>query len=399
MKAILLDGNQRSALAVTRSLGSRGIAIHVGSEVEKSIASSSKYCTEAFYYPNPYNNPSGFVESVRRNTEGKSGILFPMTDVTLCEILSKRHLLNKNIVLPFVDYDKYISASDKSSLVLLSNRLGIPVPRTLFLSDYGNPSSLLKDAERMAYPLVVKTAFSRVRTSDGWVSGGVKYARNSRELSKILEDWKSRGINILVQEKIEGHGFGIFLLMHDGEVISRFAHRRIREKPPSGGVSVLCESITPPHGTFEYASKLLRELNWTGIAMVEFKWDDKENKAQLMEINARFWGSLQLAISSGVDFPYHLFQMAEGKKVNAPKEYKTGVKSRWELGDLDHLLIRMKKSNSALMLPKGAPSRFTALKNFAADFFDPTVKNEVFRFSDSGPFFREIKRYLADFVA
>ena len=37
--------------------------------------------------------------------------------------------------------------------------------------------------------------------------------------------------------------------------------------------------------------------------MVEFKHDERDGVPKLMEINGRFWGSLQLAIDAGVDFP------------------------------------------------------------------------------------------------
>ena len=37
--------------------------------------------------------------------------------------------------------------------------------------------------------------------------------------------------------------------------------------------------------------------------MVEFKLDARDGVAKLMEINGRFWGSLQLAVDAGVDFP------------------------------------------------------------------------------------------------
>lgn len=64
-----------------------------------------------------------------------------------------------------------------------------------------------------------------------------------------------------MQERIKGPGIGMFLLMKDGNVLARFAHRRIREKPPSGGVSVLCESINPPSLALNAATRLLKEMN------------------------------------------------------------------------------------------------------------------------------------------
>jgi predicted ATP-grasp superfamily ATP-dependent carboligase len=220
---------------------------------------------------------------------------------------------------------------------------------------------------------------------------------DEKELHHILSLDIFKIFPFLIQKKVEGPGVGIFLLMKNGEVLADFAHRRIREKPPSGGVSVLCESIKPPKDALHAAVKILKKLDWTGVAMVEFKVDQEENKANLLEVNARFWGSLQLAVTAGVDFPYLLYRMAKGENIEEPDGYKIGIKSRWELGDLDHLLIRLFKNPAKLNLIPGYPSRMTLLGEFLSDFFRPYVKNEVFQNNDTKPFFHEMKKYIKYF--
>jgi predicted ATP-grasp superfamily ATP-dependent carboligase len=186
--------------------------------------------------------------------------------------------------------------------------------------------------------------------------------------------------------------------MDNGNVLAQFAHRRVREKPPTGGLSVLCESIEPPELALNAAKTLLKKLRWSGVAMVEFKEDLRDKTPKLMEVNARFWGSLQLAISAGVDFPYLLFQIAAGAKIDGAGKYRLGVRSRWELGDLDHLLIRLKEKPSKLFLPSDAPSKMGAVKNFLVDFLRPSVRNEILRPNDMRPFRFELKEYLKSII-
>ena len=89
---------------------------------------------------------------------------------------------------------------------------------------------------------------------------------------------------LLLQEFIPGHGEGIFLLAHRGRSLIRFAHRRLREKPPTGGVSVVSESIAIDPELLAQSERLLEELNWTGVAMIEFR-RAPNGRATLMEIN------------------------------------------------------------------------------------------------------------------
>jgi len=400
MEAIVLDGNERSALAVTRSLGIKRIKVTVGADVSPSLSSSSRYCGGSFLYPSPQKDPDKFFNKVVQYTKKENGVvLFPMTDVTLSEILRRKEEFGKCIVIPFENYAKYIQVSDKSKLFQLARSLNIPIPKTYASSDYHGNTIPIEVLSGVEYPLVIKPCFSRIRTDNGVISTGVRYARDADELKTVLSSDFFRNFPFLIQERIQGPGVGIFLLMKDGKVLAKFAHRRIREKPPSGGVSVLCESISPPVEALRAATEILGELRWSGVAMVEFKHDEKENVPKLIEINARFWGSLQLAVTSGVDFPYMLFRMATGESVEEPKEYRIGVKSRWELGDFDNLLIRLMKKSSTLSLPETHPSRAEVAKDFFMDIFRPFVFNEILRADDPKPFFYELREYIRNIIS
>ena len=156
----------------------------------------------------------------------------------------------------------------------------------------------------------------------------------------------------MIQEKIIGPGTGLFTLYDTNRHLALFSHRRIREKPPSGGVSVVSESVPLDKEMVAAADKLLSAVGWTGVAMVEFKRDLKDGKAKLMEINGRFWGTLQLAVSSGVDFPVLLLEYLQGKPPADPiANYEIGHKLKWFLGTLDHLIIRLKNRDIDLNLP------------------------------------------------
>ncbi len=364
------------------------------------MASSSRYCKTSFSYPSPGSDPQAFLETVLE-VAGKYvlPILLPMTDVTVNEILLHRERFPENVRIPFSDHARYDALSDKENLFRQAKRLEVPMPATLFSSDFASRDALVSEAVKMGFPLVVKGAHSRARLSGRYVASSAMYANDPRELRTVLEADPFDRTRCLVQRKIRGPGVGIFLLVRHGEVVARFAHRRIREKPPSGGVSVLCESILPPEEAMDTSSRLVSAIGWHGVAMVEFKWDAEENRPKLIEVNARFWGSLNLAIRAGVDFPYLLCRLALGDEAEGPSKYRTGLKSRWEFGDLDHLMLRLMKDPVHPALSGTTVKKRDAVAAFVTDFFRPSVVHEVFDFRDPGPFLFEAKEYVRNLRA
>jgi predicted ATP-grasp superfamily ATP-dependent carboligase len=390
-RVLVLDGSQRSALAVVRSLGAQGIEVTVGEERIPCLASRSKFAARAFKYTSPKTNPAAFIADIVNELERDSyDIILPMTDTTMILAANEFEQLALYARLPISGKDSYLKASDKAETIRLSQKLDIPTPKTFFinkLNDLGDVKNELK------YPVVIKPQQSKSLGPDGWIDLGVDYASSFDELTRKMERYKNLPSLPMIQERIFGPGIGAFLLFNRGVERAVFFHRRIREKPPSGGVSVLRESISPDPIIREYSVKILKELNWHGVAMVEFKVDGRDNTPRIMEINARFWGSLQLAIDAGVDFPFMLYKMITEGDVPPVFDYKTEVKLRWLLGDQDHLLIRVFKSDAVTKLPPGYPGRLATLIEFLK-FYQRGMNYEILKSNDPGPFLMELKEWF-----
>jgi predicted ATP-grasp superfamily ATP-dependent carboligase len=75
--------------------------------------------------------------------------------------------------------------------------------------------------------------------------------------------------------------------------------------------------------------KLLHHLDWHGVAMVEFKKDETDNRYKLMEINPKFWGSLELSYRCGINFPYLAYLLAKQEPIPPTTQYQRNVYFRW----------------------------------------------------------------------
>jgi predicted ATP-grasp superfamily ATP-dependent carboligase len=383
---LVTDGQERTALAVVRSLGRAGYRVFVCSPTGRSLAGASRFCVADIRVPDALQAPRPFVEAVERVVHDRRiDILIPISEGSLLALLPEQRRFGETLI-PFVSSEQFRRICDRDTVLRAAARLGIATPPQRIITRASDRALLNGDPLR--FPLVVKPARS---VSDGTgprVKGVAMHVAERSALTVALDAYRPESYPLLLQHRIEGPGVGVFLLMWDGKVLATFAHRRIREKPPGGGVSVYCESIRQAPDVVQRSVRLLQEFGWQGVAMVEYKIDRNDGTPYLMEVNGRFWGSLQLAIDAGVDFPALLVAAARGRPVEPVVDYRVGVRSRWWWGDVDHLVGRLRHSDAQLAMGAGAPSRWGAIADFLK-IWRPGDHSEVFRLSDPLPFARE----------
>jgi predicted ATP-grasp superfamily ATP-dependent carboligase len=392
VRILVTDSDNRQTLAATRSLGRAGHRVFTAGDLHRSLASASRYCAGHEVYPSPIRDPEGFVSAVVEMAQRfEIELLLPMTEISTLLLTAARDRLPANCRLPFPDSEVVAMAANKAAVLRLAVELGVPIPRTIEIE---NHEDAVRRAPSFEYPVVLKSGRSRVWNGREWLSTTVCYALDPADLRARIAAMPAEIFPVLAQERIDGPGVGVFLCCHAGKVIASFAHRRIREKPPSGGQSVLCESVAVEPAAAAFAARLLQQMNWEGVAMVEFKRDLRDGSLKLMEINGRFWGSLQLAIDAGVDFPNLLVALRNGAPPDQPPAYRVGVRSRWLWGDFDSLLAVLRKSGSELRLPASHPGRWRTLLSFLAPW-RPGMRYEMERLGDLGPWWLETKRRLS----
>ncbi|HEY7878416.1 MAG TPA: ATP-grasp domain-containing protein [Gemmatimonadaceae bacterium] len=391
---LVTDGDQRAALAVVRSLGRAGYRVYVCASRPRSLAGASRHAEDEAMVADPLADPERFAQDVRALVaRWIVSALIPISDASLLALLPHRAELT-GVLMPVPDESAVRRISDKATLLDVASRTGIAIPQQRVAAD---SDALAVLAREIAYPVVLKPARSVGEHAGHRAKLIVRHAATARELERARREFGAAAYPLLVQQRIVGPGVGIFLLVWNGETLATFAHRRIREKPPAGGVSVYRESIAADPELVRRSRALLDAFGWCGVAMVEYKVDERTGTPYLMEVNGRFWGSLQLAIDAGVDFPVLLMHAALGEHRPPVAPYRTGVRSRWFWGDVDHLLARLRRSSDALSLPPGAPGRWRALRDFLT-VRRGVDRGEIFRVGDPRPFFREtVQWFLATF--
>jgi predicted ATP-grasp superfamily ATP-dependent carboligase len=333
MKVLVTDAGYKHAVAAIRSLGRRGVEVVAGAPGRSAQGLYSRFTHERLFLP-PSSETETFAGALAEAslTRGIDAVL-PIGYWSTVACARHRTSLPSGLHVAVADWSAMEIASDKSRTLEFAERQGVSIPRT-----YASA------AEVDRFPVVVK---GRVD------SGRVRYVRSRSDLDAIETQ------DAVLQEYVPGDGYGLYALMDHGVERAVFMHRRIREYPVTGGASTMAESFHDEK-LAQAGLTLLRALGWHGVAMVEFKRDQRDDSYRLMEINPKFWGSLDLAIASGVDFPWLTVQLALGKPLGPVPDYPDGVRFRWVFDDLMHALARPEDSVA-----------------FVRDFFDPRVRSDL----------------------
>lgn len=335
MKVLVTDADQKHTLAAVRALAGENITVHAGSTKGFALSFLSRYCSRRVVYPDPVKHEKDFVQFLITYAEReKIDVLLPIGYNANVVISKYKESLLQHIHVAIADYEQMSMAADKGKTMAFAESIGIKVPKT-----YHNIN------ENIHYPVVVKGTKGQ---------GNVTYVNSPKELSELdLE-------NVLIQEYISGEGFGFYGLFNHGQPKAIFMHKRRREFPVTGGSSTSAESYYDEQ-LREQGVKLLTALKWHGVAMVEMKRDSRNGEYNLMEINPKFWGSLDLSIHAGVNFPFLAVMMALNNDVNPVMEYDRDIKCRWLFPqELLHVLAR----------PRSAVA-------FFLDFFDSKMKSNL----------------------
>lgn len=339
-RILVLDSSLRSATAIIRNLGAQDdISVTAGGESMYLPGMLSKYSDDKFVYSRVTDDPEAFVEELTDHLSVNDyTAVIPASDSTsLVCAKYKETIENFGPQVGVEDWETFELAYDKSQTVDIAQAVGVPCPQTYA------PTSLEAVEEistELSYPAVIKPRSKSIWSDkNGILMRKVtdnNYPDSPEELldeyAQIFSDSVFSDYPPLIQEYIPGKIMDTVVLAENGEIRALLQNERVRTYPRSGGAYTLAETVREPK-MVEYVKQLLNEIQWTGPAMFEFMKSDDE--FYLMEINGRYWGSIGLSLSCGLEIPLMHYGQLTGKDVEVLGDYPLGVEQRWLLpGDL-----------------------------------------------------------------
>lgn len=380
-KVLVLGQEDRAFLAVIRSLGRRGLEVHVGWCPADAVALKSRYVARVHELPRYTRDDDAWCRALVGLCERERfDLIVPTNDTTIMPLQAHRDVLEPHARVYLPSNEAYAICFDKGVTHDFAQGLDVPVPRQLRLTLPANLEAIPADW----YPVVLKPLAS-FTLDDLDRKHFVRRVVRREDLAREIEYFRGAR-ELLVQEFFQGTGVGVEMLAHEGRVLLAFQHLRVHERR-GGGADSYRVSLPLRADMRDAATRMVAALRYTGVIMFEFKMNLETGAWVLLEINGRFWASLPLCLHAGADFPFHLYELLVEGRREFPQEYQAGVYCRNWTRDVIWLRENLRAPHG-----EGVPIG-TVLRELAGAFTG-RESSDTFVLDDPAPGIEDVRRMV-----
>ena len=393
---VLVTGaEEHQGVAIIRALGREGHRVFAAGRGENSVGFKSRYAKGRLSYTSPYESKERAAEQIRDVVKA-NGIPFviPVTESSVIALDEYRDMFNGITTLALPSRESLQVALDKRRTDVVTKRLGIPMPRGI---DPASIDEALAFSDEVGFPLVMKPSGQRIYgAATGGFSFKAIYVHDRTVLLDYLTKFEKGGAFPLLQQYCPGVKVAHQTLSTRGKLAYIYQYKGAREFPLTGGISSLYESQRVDPRLRDWTERLLGDIGWDGVAMPEYKFDERTGSAVLLELNGRFAAPVAGAIDAGMNFPHSLLTyMKTGTPAPMPADYPIGKRMRYLRGDLEGLwMLASGDTDGALW---SLPSVAAAARNVLAAA-SPSVKSEMLAMDDPLPGIVDTARVVGDFA-
>lgn len=367
--AIIIEGHVQG-LSNTRSLGEAGIPVYV---VDKAncIARHSRYCVKYFRCPDYISDSFAyFLVELAKKEQITGWVLLPSNDHAVVTISRNKEKLSRYYKVITPSFDIIENIFDKSRLLKVAERAGIPIPLTFYFATEEDSMP-----ENISFPLITKGRFGLTFYKTFGKKALVAY--NETQLRDQLRHIKTAyNINETFTQEIipldttnKTVSFTAFCCA--GDINTYWMGIKRREHPPFFGTATFAESVNIRE-CYEQSLPLLKALNYTGVCEIEYLYDRRTNVYKLIEVNARTWLWVGLAKSCGVDYARIIYDFMNGTEPFYPKSYNTKICWLNPFSDTFYSFVSILKGK-------------LSVKNYFNSFMGNKVTDALFQKGDFNP--------------
>jgi predicted ATP-grasp superfamily ATP-dependent carboligase len=295
-----------TGLGIARSLGERGIPV-IGLTAQRGVYGNYTRYAKTVLCPDSRKEPEALLAFLLRLAErsGRQGVLFPTRDDDVAFLDRFRSELAPHYRLVVPPTPAIEACLDKWQTYLHANRAGVATPKCWLIEAESDLSRILREA---TYPCVLKPLSARSwRQGRNWQIVGERKAiavHGPEQLQAEYATVAQADKKALLQELIPGSDDCLVVtacyIDRNFRWMGAFQAQKLVQEPEGFGTGCIVQAVNRPEIS-EPARRLLNQMNFSGIAEVEYKWDQTANCYKLIEVNPRPWDQHRLGKTCGVD--------------------------------------------------------------------------------------------------
>lgn len=382
MKNVLVtDTKYRMSLSPIWELAGKGYAI-TAVDYEDVPANERLGFYSRFVSGRELLNDETFCRQIEKIAKENRPVLLPGNRRSLEHMIDNKDVLTSCCDFLIPDRQSLEMADDKRAMYRVAQKIGVPVPCTTSLSEHESVSDM---ADGVRYPCIIKYRNGEVLGKKPADRYAIVHDRDT--FIRTYERMQAIDPNPIASDYIEGHDLGVAVIMsHDHELVDFLCYESLREYPIEGGPTCFLKTIYSKK-LLEYSVHLLKEIQFTGIAMLDFKGTPED--PYFLEINPRLWGSAAITYVSRSSFFESYVKAAQDiaepmHTEGATPQYVLGRKMRFTPQAVACFAAHMKHSSHTLQI----------LLQYIKSLLDPTVRDGLFTLRDPMPYVKYIQNLI-----
>lgn len=358
---------------VIKSLGIMRIPITAIHYNKSDMGYLSKYVQEQIISPHPEKKEKEFIDLLLNLGKRKNKpILIPANDETLVPVSKYKSDLEKYFVVACTNHSTMLKFISKENTYEIAEKLGIPIPKTFNVASF---EELHNISAQLVFPCILKPKQSHLYFA--LFKKKMTIVNNINELKNEFIKAYENGLGCIVQEYIPGDescGVNFNSYRYSDSSCIKFTAKKVRYSEAGIGIPTCVVSVENINEIEGQALKLLEVLDYVGYSCIEFKFDERDGKYKLMEMNGRHNRSTLLSLKCGLNFPYiEYLDLTLNKKIKN-EYYEKGV--YWidffkDLESLPKRLIKDKYPTFTFFRPYLSKKVFSEI---SLDDIKPSVK-------------------------
>jgi len=322
MDALVTDAHLRYAVTGLRALAAGRLDVVALGRSRGAAGLWSRYPAARAVGADSVDAPGAFRAKVGEVARQRGPlVVYPCEERSIDALLADPAALPEKALLPYSGEAALRRLRDKRRLAALAEEVGLGAPATLAAGT---------GAELRNAGLPERCVVKPVGSQGQLISARVVASHS--ELSSLLDELPDDE-PLLAQEHVPGPlGALAIVVDRDGRLVARFQQTALRTWPTQAGRSSLARSVEPDEDLVTRAVALLAGAGYWGLAQLQFLHG--RGRPMLIDVNPRFYGSLSLALASGVNLATAWHAVAIGAEPPRPGPYRIGVTYRWLEADI-----------------------------------------------------------------